>query len=87
MLSQRGEDWIKFGSKVLEHIEVYTVPQYGDAPDDQVEDWSPETCVLAIKKYCARFGSNSRQGQEKLDLIKMAHFAQLAYDKMEKLNV
>jgi len=87
MLSKRGEDWVKFGGKVLEHIEIYTVPQYGDRPNDEVEDWSPEACVLAARKYCGRFGSNSRKGQEKIDLLKIAHFAQLAYDKMEKPDV
>jgi len=87
MLSCRGEEWIKFGSRVLEHIEIYTVPQYGDAPDDQVEDWSPEMCVMTIKKYCSRFGNNSREGQEKIDLLKIAHFAQIAYDKLESADV
>jgi hypothetical protein len=83
MISNRGKDWMDFASKVLNHIEDYTVPQYGDSPDDYVESWTPAECVLALGKYQQRFGKNARAGEATLDLLKMAHFAQLAYDKIE----
>lgn len=82
--SQRGKDWIEFAKKVLNHIEHYTVPQYGDKPDDQVEEWSPEECMLAVRKYAARMRSNSRDNQTLLDMIKSAHYCQLAHDKLEE---
>ena len=84
VLSKRGVEWLDFTHKVLDHIEEYTVPQYGDKPNDPVEEWTAAQCVVAIKKYAARFGSNQRPGQEALDLLKIAHFAQLAFDKLEK---
>ena len=87
MVSNRGEDWLEFAAKVLDHIEDYTVPQYGDRPNDYVETWTPEVCLLAMGKYIARFGTNQRKGQEKLDLLKIAHFAQLTYDKIEDADV
>jgi hypothetical protein len=82
-LSKRGEDFYDFAlSTVIPHIEQYTIPQYGDAPDDPVEEWTAQDCVRAIAKYAARFGKNSRDGQDGLDLIKIAHFAQLAFIKL-----
>lgn len=80
-ISKRGNDWITFSLRVLQHIEGYTIPQYGDAPNDEVESWTIEECLLAVKKYNARYGKNSREGQQELDFLKMAHFVQLAYDK------
>lgn len=82
MISNRGKQWIAFSEIVLQHIENYTVPQYGDAPGDQIEDWTAQECIRAIGKRCARHGKNSREGQEKLDILKMAHEACLAYFKM-----
>lgn len=80
----RGQLWHDFASKVESHIEEYTVPQYGDAPTDQVEAWTAQDCMNQIRKYVARFGSNVRQGQEQLDLMKIAHYAQLCSHKLEK---
>lgn len=80
--SLRGQEWQRFADEVADHIEHYTVPQYGDAPDDQIEKWSAEQCVNQISKYASRFGSNAREGQDKLDLMKIAHYACLAANKM-----
>ena len=82
--SIRSQQFELFANQVIKHIETYTVPQYGDYPNDQVEEWTPELCIAQISKYSARFGKNSREGQELLDLIKIAHYAQIAYSKMKK---
>lgn len=81
--SKRGEDWNKFQGEVLNHIETYTVPQYGDKGADIASEYSTEYCLSQVKKYGARFGSNSRPGQEKLDLLKMAHYIQMAFEALE----
>jgi len=91
-ISNRGKQWLDFSDIVLKHIENYTVPQYGDYPNDYVEEWSPEECILALGKYLKRFGKNSRKDNDGLDMLKVAHFAQLIYDKLdyswwEKRNV
>ena len=83
-ISKRGNDWITFSLRVFQHIESYTVPQYGDAPNDEVESWSIEECLLTVKKYNARYGKNSREGQQELDFLKMAHFVQIAFDKYQE---
>jgi len=82
-LSLRGEQWVSFTDEVLTHIEEYTVPQYGDYPNDQAQSWDASDCITAIARYASRFGTNSRPGQESLDLMKIAHYACLASAKLD----
>lgn len=79
--SQRGLNWMAFAKEVLNHIENYTIPQYGDSPVDQITEWTPEECLLAVKKRLARYGRNSRPGQQELDFKKMAHEVSIAFEK------
>ena len=81
-MTLRGKDWQKFSNQVLSHINEYTVPQYGDKGSDLAEEYTPETCISQVKKYLTRFGKNQRQGQEKLDLLKLAHYIQMAYTQI-----
>ena len=81
-MSKRGQAWKKFAEKVYEHIELYTVPQYGDEGDDLITGYTAEKCIECVNKYAKRFGSNQREGQELLDMMKIAHYAQCAYDKI-----
>lgn len=83
-ISNRGREWIEFSKLILNHIENYAIPQYGDKPDDQAEEWSSEDCFKAIERYLKRRNSNQREGQEGLDLFKMAHYVCLAYFKKIK---
>lgn len=83
-MSLRGEDWSNFSFTVANHIENYTVPQYGDKGDDEADSFTAEDCVKHIKRYAARHGKNSRPGQDELDLLKIAHYAQMAYTKLQE---
>lgn len=76
--TRRGKDRIEFAERVLRHIEEYTVPQYGDAPEDQVEEWTEEECILTVKRYAARHGRNAREGEQMRDFLKIAHYTQIA---------
>ncbi len=80
-MSIRGDEWMKFAEMVHNHIEHYTVPQYGDKGEDQCTTWTAEDCMLAIRKYAGRYGNNQREGQQTLDFLKAAHYAQMGYDK------
>ncbi len=80
--SQRASDWVGFAGKVAGHIDGYTVPQYGDKGDDQASEYTTEMLVQQAKKYLSRFGRASRPGEEKLDLIKAAHYIQMAHDSL-----
>ena len=80
-VSKRGQVWLEFSHRVLSHIENYTVPQYGDAGNDQVTDWTADDCAKQVNKYFGRRGRNSRPGQESLDMLKAAHYVQLTEEK------
>ncbi len=86
MLDRIG-DWNKFSDQVENHVEQYTIPQYQseDAKSDQVGAWTAEECVTSMQRYMNRFGKNLRGPKEALrDMLKVAHYAQLAYDKLKK---
>lgn len=85
--SERGKDWIIFNNKVLDHIETYTVAQYGDKGADLASDFSAQQFNDQIKKYAARFGKNSRPGQQALDFLKIAHYAQMAHDALISVGI
>jgi len=78
----RGAEFIKFAARVLAHVEHYTVPQYRDAPNDPISEWTAEDCVRSIQKRTNRFKRQAREGQDKLDLLKIAHEACVAYNKL-----
>lgn len=84
-VSQRGRDWLEFSDAVFAHIENYTVPQYGDKGEDLITGYEVRDCVEHIKKYGKRFGQQSRDGQQELDFMKIAHFAQCAWEKWNNL--
>lgn len=83
-VSERGLDWEEFSGKVFEHVENYTVPQYGDKGQDQCTKFTRQDFETQIKKYANRMGRNSRPGQDKLDLLKICHYAQMLHDLIEE---
>lgn len=82
-MSKRADMWDHFARKVHNHVEDYTVPQYGDAPDDLLSTFTPDQCMAQVKKYAARFGRNSRPGQDEMDLLKMAHYISEVWWKLD----
>ncbi len=77
--SIRGREFSRFAELVVDHIENYTVPQYGDKGEDQCTNYSIDDCIKQAQKYLARYGRNAREGQEELDFKKAAHYIQMAY--------
>lgn len=82
----RGQEWINFAYEVLKHIDLYTIPQYGDLPNDAVASFTCEQIVSSIERYCARFGKNAREGQDQLDLKKIAHYAAILSNKIKNVE-
>lgn len=80
--SLRSTEWLDFSSTVFTHIETYTVPQYGDKGKDQCSEFSESDFITQMKKYLNRYGKNSRAGQQKLDLLKIAHYAGMLHAKL-----
>lgn len=86
-VSLREMMWDMFAAIVSKHVAEYAVPQYGDYPADNMSTMSAEDCQKQISKYASRFGTNAR-GQEEglLDLLKIAHYAGMAYMKHKDLE-
>ncbi|MDR2055652.1 MAG: hypothetical protein LBQ10_07280 [Desulfovibrio sp.] len=83
--SRRGVEWAKFAVLVLQHIEEYTVPQYGDAPDDQASGFSEHDIAVNMRRYVNRLESNSRGPEEaRRDLLKIAHYCAMLYFKRQR---
>ena len=82
----RRDDWEKFDQLVRTHIVNYTEEQYGNPEgNEQVDSFTIEDCWQNMQRYYNRRKSNTRGNKEKLrDLIKIAHYAQLTYDKLKK---
>lgn len=81
--SMREHMWVIFATVVGAHLREYAVPQYDDAPNDTLSNWTPEQCISHIRKYAARFGTNSRGSVEDLtDLLKIAHYASVTWLKL-----
>ncbi|MGD9868944.1 MAG: hypothetical protein AB7U38_13170 [Hyphomicrobiales bacterium] len=85
-MSRQAEKWRAFAAQVEAHIDNYVVPQYGDEGEDLASDYSAAACVEQAKKYLARFGRNSRPGEERRDLLKVAHYVQKAADRIGGAN-
>lgn len=83
--SKRGEEWEKFSERVLNHVETYAVPQYGDLGSDLVTTMTSDGCAVHIQKYASRQGRGARgRDQEKLDMLKLAHWSCMRLSKMEE---
>lgn len=85
--TNRGRHWKHFAATVLDHIENYTVPQYGDSPDDRLETMTPKECLNELNKYVQRFDKNKRLNQEMMDMLKVAHYAAVIYRKLERTDI
>lgn len=80
--TNRGYEWRFFADMVLSHVENYTVPQYGDYPDDPICDFTDEEIIAQLKRYVNRAGTNVRgEAESQRDLFKIAHYACLLWSK------
>lgn len=82
-MSVRAQDWMVFAKEVADHIECYTVPQYGDFPNDQLTKFNLLDIKAQLTRYVNRIGSGVRGAEEaERDMQKLAHYACVAYMKM-----
>lgn len=80
--SRRMNEWDIFGEAVKGHIEHYTIPQYGDFPEDALTSMSDEDCIKHVSRYASRYGKGKRGRREEIrDLLKIAHYAAVAWHK------
>lgn len=83
-MSKKGEKWQKVSAEVMDHIENYVVPQYGDDGEDPATEYDAEDCFKQAERYIKRRNSNSRPGQERRDILKSIHWLSIALEKLEK---
>lgn len=76
----------RFSEAMVQHIEFYTVGQYTDWPDDPAASYSVADCLWQIHKYVSRHGRNRRPGQDRVDLLKVGHYAAIAASKIGGLD-
>lgn len=83
----REQEWKAFSEMVRIHIVEYTIPQYGNSPDDQVGAWTAQDCLKSMLRYINRYGRNARGDEEQMrDFLKIAHYAALAYWRWREGN-
>jgi len=69
-----------FSRHVIDHIQNYVVPQYGDFPDKTIAKFTPEKIQGKLEAYVDRIGKSSRGPEDALrDCLKIAHFAAYLY--------
>jgi hypothetical protein len=80
----RVEQWDHFSEQVARHIVEYTLPQYGNpGGNEQVDAFSERDIQQNLFRYVNRMGVGVRGPVERLrDLLKIAHYASFAYDKL-----
>lgn len=83
-MSERGKEWEAFSELVAEHVDGYTVPQYGDAPHDAVSGFSEHDIAVNMRRYLNRMETGQRGKEEaQRDLLKIAHYCAILYAKRE----
>ncbi len=74
--------WELFNYDVADHIATYTVPQYGDAPDDNATSFTEADIKANLSRYVARIGTGARGEEEAIrDLFKIADYACILWSK------
>lgn len=85
-MSEREKQWFDFSLAVMNHLRDYTVPQYGDVGEDEITNYRVEDCLTHVNRYTKRYGSQSRDDQQLLDFMKIAHYTQCAWEKEKNKN-
>lgn len=80
IISVRAQRFQLVCDKCVEHIETYTVPQYGDYPNDQLTNMTLAEIRHDLQRYVNRMGRSSRGFEDSMrDMLKFMHYAAEAY--------
>jgi hypothetical protein len=85
-MSKKLQTWLTFAVRVRNHIRDYVIAQYGEDGNDPATEYTAEDCIRHAQRYLARFGRQSRHGEELRDLYKAAHYIQMAHDRISGLS-
>lgn len=84
MPSMKCLKWTGFHLMVVDHIENYVVPQYGDDGADPASEYDLDDCIKQAQRYLSRIKTNQRPEGRSRDLLKAAHWIQMAYDRLNQ---
>lgn len=86
-LSNKGKEFEAFSKEVLNHIETYAVPQYGDYPSDLIKETTIDDIVHDMMRYLSRMKTNAR-GQKEIerDCLKLAHYSCILSNKVKGVD-
>ncbi len=73
--SKKAQQFAEFADRVVEHIDNYVVPQYGDHPDEMLETLALKDVQYQLQRYAKRIVDSSRPNELVRDYIKIAHYA------------
>lgn len=85
-LSKQAEKWKVFSANVVEHIENYVVPQYGDEDSEPAKEYDVDDCIKQAQRYLARAKTNQRPEGLERDMRKAAHWIQKAWERIIALH-
>lgn len=81
-VSNRAMMWMMFNDTVAEHVEEYTIPQWGDFPSDQASEFTEDDIICNMQRYINRIKTNVRgEAESSRDLLKIAHYACILWCK------
>lgn len=81
-LSQKSIMFLYFVLQVIDHLEHYVCPQYGDWPDEMIQGFDVADIRAQLKRYSGRVGNNARGPiEDHRDALKLAHYA--CYTKLK----
>jgi len=84
-MKSKKKQWMEFSKRVGQHIENYVIPQYGDYPDEMLENFDIQDYKSQLIRYHARIGTNARGPKESMrDCLKIAHYAGYLYDRLSE---
>ena len=84
--TKRGAQFLAFAKEVKDHVDNYSVDQYGDMPDDMVETWTSTHVIQQMEKYLTRMKRDNGRGDDDniLSCKKIAHYACILESKLRE---
>ena len=85
--SLKSLEFAWFAQRVVSHIDSYVIPQYGDHPDQMIEDYSIHDIKKQLERYVARIDVGSRGHEEAVrDTLKIAHYSNYLLKKLREME-
>lgn len=84
-ISNRGNQWLDFSGDVFNHVEEYTVKQYGDMPHDMASNFTLSDVKTQLMRYVNRIGDGARGKTEAVrDALKISHYGCMIHALLQK---